>query len=78
MGCDSSNAWAKSWPLVNAARNSFSRSRSRQHWKIRLPIHQACQAPWYRQINSLQSHQKRDSVINVPPSFLLSVDLHSI
>ena len=33
------------------------------------------QAPWYLQINSLQGHQKRGSVIHVPPSFLLNVNL---
>ena len=69
-----SEAWAKSWPPVIAARNSFSPSRSRQRWKIRLSGHQAA---WYRQINSLQGHHKRDAVILVPPSFLLSVNLRT-
>ena len=64
---DSSNAWANFWPPVIAARNSFIHSRSRQRWKIRLSSRQA---PWYQQINSLQSHQKRGSVIHVPPSGL--------
>ena len=60
--------------LVIAARNSFSPSRPRQHWKIRLS---GRQPTWYRQINSLQGYQKRGSVIHVPPSFLLSVNLHT-
>ena len=60
--------------LVIAARNSFSPSRPRQRWKIRLS---GRQATWYRQINSLQGYQKRGSVIHVPPSFLLSVNLHT-
>ena len=34
-------------------------------------------AAWYRQINSLQGYQKRGSVIHVPPSFRLSVNLHT-
>ena len=60
--------------LVIAARNSFSPSRPRQRWKIRLS---GRQATWYRQINSLQGYQKRGSVIHVPPWFLLSVNLHT-
>ena len=59
---------------VIAARNSFSHSRSRQRWKIRLSSRQAL---WYWQINSLQGHQKRGSVNYVPPSFLLSVNLRT-
>ena len=58
--------------LVIAARNSFSPSRPRQRWKIRLS---GCQATWYRQINSLQCCQKHGLVIHVPLSFLLSVNL---
>ena len=57
-----------------AAGNSFCHSRPRQHWKIRLSGRQAA---WYRQINSLQGYQKRSSVIHVPPSFPLSVNLHT-
>ena len=60
--------------LVIAARNSFSPSRPRQRWNIRLS---GRQATWYRRINSLQGYQKRGSVIHVPPSFLLSVNLHT-
>ena len=69
-----SEAWAKSWPPVIAARNSFSPSRFRQRWKFRLSGRQAA---WYRQINSLQGHQKRDAVIHVLSPFLLSVNLRT-
>ena len=60
-----------SWGVI-AARNSFSHSRSRQRWKIRLSSRHAL---WYWQINSLQGPQKRGLVIHVSPSFLLSVNL---
>ena len=72
MGWRRLETWAKPWPPVIAARNSFSHSRSHQRLNIRLPSRQA---PWYRQINSLQSHQKRGPVIHGPFSFRLNVDL---
>ena len=55
-----------------ATRINLSPARSGRCRRIRIPIHQA---PWYRQINSLQGHQKHGSVIFGPPSFLLDVNL---